>query len=306
MRKIIATLAVLAILSVSSFYFFNREQIYESSKIDWNAKPVRLLFAGDMMFDRTIREIAEDKSYDYLFSCLSDYLDDVDLVAANLEGPITDYMSISRDTVPGQNGNTTFTFDKRILGSLLSHRISMVNLGNNHILDFGYFGLAQTKQFLGDNGILFFGTPAGQIYATTNIRGYDLAMINFNQFLNDGSAQETISAIWKTKKDSDLVVVYAHWGEEYSAVTDFQKALAHSFIDAGADLVIGSHPHIIQERESYKGKDIHYSLGNFIFDQYWDDKVSTGGGVEVILDGDKIEQNQVRFDIDKNGLTCLL
>lgn len=73
-----------------------------------------------------------------------------------------------------------------------------------------------------------------------------------------------------------------HWGEEYSTKpNELQKKLAHSFIDAGADMVIGAHPHVVQTNEIYKGKHIYYSLGNYIFDQWFRPEVKKGLGVEV-------------------------
>jgi len=82
--------------------------------------------------------------------------------------------------------------------------------------------------------------------------------------------------------------VYTHWGVEYSPATDSEKKLAHEFIDAGAEIVIGSHPHVVQEHEVYKGKNIYYSLGNLIFDQYFSDAVDHGLTLQVPIAGSLI------------------
>jgi poly-gamma-glutamate synthesis protein (capsule biosynthesis protein) len=141
--------------------------------------------------------------------------------------------------------------------------------------------------------------------ATTSVNGLILGLVNFNQFIGENYPQKTIEAIWQAKKDSSFVVVYAHWGDEYSPITEYQKSLAHSFIDAGADLIVGSHPHIIQETENYMGKNIYYSLGNFIFDQYFSDEVKTGGGVELVFDGSEFFDKKVLFDLRRDGTVCL-
>ena len=80
------------------------------------------------------------------------------------------------------------------------------------------------------------------------------------------------------------MIVFLHWGEEYQLISSSsQRKLAHSLIDAGADLIIGSHPHVVQEIEKYKGKLIFYSLGNFIFDQYFSRETQKGLAVSLEL-----------------------
>jgi poly-gamma-glutamate synthesis protein (capsule biosynthesis protein) len=270
-----------------------------------SGEPAKILFVGDLMFDRTIRTIANRKGYDFLFSCIGDYLRDFDIVIGNLEGPITNVASKSENTKPGDAGNTAFTFDVGIVKTLASNNLRMLNLGNNHILDFGTIGRDSTKKELSKANIGYFGAPGSPIAATTTLRGHKIAVINFNQFLGEDNSKKTIEAIWNAKRDSDFVAVYTHWGDEYLPATEYEKALAHSFIDAGSDIVIGSHPHIIQAVENYKGKNIYYSLGNFIFDQYWMDEVKTGGGVEIIIDSSSANERVVRFDIGRDGRTCL-
>jgi poly-gamma-glutamate synthesis protein (capsule biosynthesis protein) len=258
-----------------------------------------------MMFDRTIRSIAENQGYDYLFSCVGDYLKSFDLVVGNLEGPITENPSASSNTKPGQAGNTTFTFAPEAARALADHGIFIANLGNNHIDDFGAAGARATAEILAKVGIPSFGVPGGSIMATSTVHGVRLAFVNFNQFLGQGDQSKTIEAVRAAKKSADFVAVYAHWGEEYVAATDHEKELAHAFIDAGADAVFGSHPHVTQEIETYKEKPIYYSLGNFIFDQYWNESVRTGGGVEATLSRRGHEFSARTFNIGRDGRTCL-
>jgi len=87
------------------------------------------------------------------------------------------------------------------------------------------------------------------------------------------------------KKDGDIVIVYPHWGDEYQHKHDArQSELAHAFIDAGADAVIGSHPHVIEGAEIYEGKPIFYSLGNLVFDQYFSDDTQQGLALRLNVD----------------------
>ena len=108
-------------------------------------------------------------------------------------------------------------------------------------------------------------------------------------------------------------MVSPHWGTEYKlAASESQKTIAHQFIDAGADIIIGTHPHVIQGPEGtpeiYKGKNIYYSLGNFIFDQYFDENVRNSLGVTIKIDKNtkQLEFSEKRFYLDKNGQTILL
>ena len=82
------------------------------------------------------------------------------------------------------------------------------------------------------------------------------------------------------------------------------KESARTFVKNGASLVIGAHPHVILEQEKIGKSEVYYSLGNFIFDQYWTPEVSTGMGVEVIFDNDGFKSTTHRFDIKKDGQTC--
>jgi poly-gamma-glutamate synthesis protein (capsule biosynthesis protein) len=266
-------------------------------------KEAKILFVGDMMLDRTIRTIGDKQGYDHLFSCVGGYLSGFDAVVGNLEGPITPAESKSLKTKPGEPGNTTFTFDPKVVSSLSKHNIKFVSLGNNHIMDFGREGLEITQVLLDKQDIVGFGSPIGSNAATTTINGKRIAFVAYNKFLGQSDPKKTIDTIAKLDPGYQIVV-YAHWGEEYVPANETEKNLAHQFIDAGADLVIGSHPHVIQEHEEYKGRHIYYSLGNFIFDQYWIPEVRIGQGVEATFSGDTIKVKDTAFDISRDGTTC--
>jgi poly-gamma-glutamate synthesis protein (capsule biosynthesis protein) len=251
----------------------------------WGQKGGSMLFVGDMMFDRTIRFMAEEEGGDYFFACVADYLKGFDAVVGNLEGPITANSSVSRTTRPGDDGNTTFTFPTSTAGLLARNGVTAVSLANNHILDFGRAGVGETRAGLRSAGIGYFGDPLDPLAKSTIVRvgGFDVALIGFNQFLGVDSVAGTVAEIARLRGTVDHVIVFAHWGDEYVPANEFQKFAAHAFVDAGADAVIGAHPHVVQEHETYKGALIYYSLGNFIFDQYWEESVRRGMVLEASI-----------------------
>jgi len=242
-----------------------------------------IIFGGDMMFDRTIRTLLVREGEDYIFSCIKDVLHGADLALANLEGPITSHDSVSVGTAPGIEGNYTFTFPLSTAELLKRHNIALVNIGNNHIMNFGREGLAETKQKLSGVGVDFFGDPSGNTALYKRVKGVPFAFVNYNEFLGtaESSIYGTLAEIKDAQKKGYVVIVYTHWGEEYAPVTPRVRQLAHTFVEAGADIVLGSHPHVVQEHEIYKGAHIYYSLGNFIFDQYWEESVRRGLLVRV-------------------------
>jgi poly-gamma-glutamate synthesis protein (capsule biosynthesis protein) len=246
---------------------------------------ITFLFGGDMIFDRYIRQISEKRGYDFIFAKMHDTLVSYDRVIANLEGPITSQPSVSVGSEFGSAKNYVFTFDPKVTQVLRDNNIRTVNLGNNHILNFGESGLSETRQFLSQSGIDFFGDPKDDSHrvAVENVKGIKVAFVNYNQFINGGDDVNVMADIREAKKLADIVVVYTHWGTEYVAPPQKVKDLAHKMIDTGADVIIGSHPHIVQESETYKGKKIYYSLGNFVFDQFFRDDTKKGLMVEMTI-----------------------
>jgi len=110
-----------------------------------------------------------------------------------------------------------------------------------------------------------------------DIRGLKVAFLGYNTIGAEVDEKVLESRIEEARSVADVVVVYFHWGVEYThKPTANQKELAHLAIDSGADLVVGSHPHWIQGIEIYREKPVIYSLGNFVFDQGWSEKTMEG------------------------------
>ena len=263
---------------------------------------VNLIFGGDMMFDRYIRQVSERTGGDYVFSCVDQALLHSDAVVANLEGPITNEPSVSVGTDTEEDANYVFTFPPNTAPLLSRHNIFIVNIGNNHIANFGQDGIVETKQYLTKSDVAYFDSDEP---LTLDFHDVPFSFITYNQF-GGGDAAQVLKAISDAKAQGRVPVVYAHWGEEYSPVTDTQRELAHQFVDAGAAIVVGSHPHIVQEVEQYKGKSIYYSLGNFIFDQYFSDAVTHGLLLSVTFTKEGVQSIQeIPIELQRDGRTCV-
>lgn len=322
-KKSILVISIAAVLTAAICYllwFLQNDLLMEQEVVssivsiaqkDNGKEYIKLLFLGDIMFDRGIRYYADKNgSYKFIFDKISSTLKDKDLVVANLEGPITDNKSISLGTKVGDPNNFYFTFEPSIAKIIFDENIKLVNLGNNHILNFYGKGLASTKDYLDKVGVDYFGVPDGKRSTVEDIKGLKIAFISYNEFYGKPEVEKSavIDEIKKYKLESDIVIVFCHWGVEYvKKPTSAQEQLAHQFVDAGADLIIGTHPHVTQTIEEYNGKKIYYSLGNFIFDMYFSEDVRNGLGVLINIDKQtkQLEFSDMNFYLDKGGQTIL-
>jgi poly-gamma-glutamate capsule biosynthesis protein CapA/YwtB (metallophosphatase superfamily) len=275
-------------------------------------KQTKILFVGDIMLDRYIREAVGKYGkgdYDYVFDQIRDKLAGYDLVVGNLEGPITDKSSVSVGTAMDDKINLVFSFDPAVAKVLAENNIKLVDLGNNHIFNQGEDGLVQTKKYLDEAGVEYFGDTGGseQEFLIRNVGGTKIGFVNYNYSV-DGSFEKAVKDIEAMKKKSDIAVVCPHWGTEYEVGDPGQKirSEAYEFIDAGADLIVGGHPHVAQTSEDYKNKKIYYSRGNFIFDQYFQKETMEGLGVELTVNPDLTTNfDEVKFLMNKKGQTAV-
>ncbi|MGN7167490.1 CapA family protein [Paenibacillus cellulositrophicus] len=241
---------------------------------------IRIHFVGDMIFSGKVETLLESKGYSYPFTYLGDLFKKDDLTLGNLETPVT------TRGVGAKNKTFVFKSSPKALDALRAAGMDAVTLANNHILDQGEEGLLDTITHLGASGIKYVGAGknAARAYAPEyfSIKGMKVALVGASRVYPEsswaagtnkpgvasayGQAPEVLKSIAEARNNADLVIVMAHWGVERQSTPDAnQKALAHAFIDAGADLIIGAHPHVLQGLEQYKGKWIAYSTGNFIF-----------------------------------------
>ena len=226
---------------------------------------------GDLGLGRFITATARSKNdFSWSFSGVADLLQSADFNLANLESPIIN------DCPEGKTGTFTFCGDSRFLPHLKQNKF-IFNLANNHIYNYGQDGFRQTQTFLSQNQIGYFHsqTSDSEFYHTTinNISfgflGFDL--ITYPRF----DHQKIIDLVSQYNSQVDWLIVSLHWGNEYLPQAEtWRRTLAHQLVDAGADIIHGHHPHVLQEVEIYCDKPIFYSLGNFIFDQNWSQETS--------------------------------
>ena len=318
--EFLVALAFFIVAGAFVFWGFPKTRIVEEQKkemikkttlqtkaIDQKEKEFTLLFLGDVMLDRYIRDVSQKKGAGFLTKEMERLFLGPDEIVFNLEGPVTKNKSVSQNTAPGEKGHMSFTFDEEITKAFLKNtRASAVFLGNNHILNFGKEGLFETENFLKTNNVGYFGDIEGK--SNPLIREIDnkkVAFVAFNQFLGAG-AEKVTAQIGELKKANDFVVLYAHWGTEYARKeNEKQREWAYRFIDAGADLVIGSHPHVVEPLEVYKNKVIFYSLGNFMFDQYFSAETMEGLAVTVSVRDAVLDFYLLPLSLNRDGSTTL-
>ena len=252
---------------------------------------VSVLFLGDMMFDRGVGVTARKNGYEYVFGPATTTIAKHDLTVVNLEGPITNYKSkLILDNGKAISG-FQFTFASTTASAIKKAGIDIVSLANNHTDNFGQTGLNQTREYLRNNNIQYFGSPINtldNIATTTCVKDICIGLIGWHEFSYKGDVNVSNKIKEFKEKGLDYIIVYPHWGVEYkNKPNQKQIKLAHRWLDEGADIVIGSHPHVVQSIEKYKDKYIFYSLGNFIFDQYFSFDTTHGIGVSLNLNKDK-------------------
>ncbi len=266
------------------------------------SKYIKLLFLGDIMLGRYVRTLM-NKNHDqnYAFAkahpstgpgtnFLKSYFD---RVIANLEGPI----------VPNPNNaqtGTNFGFAPDTAQIIKNNGIDIVTVANNHTLDQGQKGFASTLEYLLQAKIKYFGHPILPIESDTlyeTISGKKFAFIGFHDATHHLDDQAAAKLIQKISPSVDYTIVAIHWVIEYKKTpSPRQQQLAHLFIDSGASLIIGHHPHIPQTTEIYNGAPIVYSLGNFIFDQYWSDATQHGLTIEAVFSTDPLDRTIQIFE----------
>ena len=209
-------------------------------------------------YDTSLNAYYDSNGKDYFFQNVKSIFAADDLTIANFEGTLTD--SDTRE-------DKTFAFKApaEYAQILTSGSIEAVNTANNHSHDYGDQSYTDTLTALDNEGITHFGYDDT---AVMDIKGVKVGLVGIYE-LNDhlGREQQLKDNIAKVKADgAELVIVIFHWGNETETVPDTnQMTLGRLAIDEGADLVCGHHPHVLQGIETYKGKNIVYSLGNFCF-----------------------------------------
>jgi poly-gamma-glutamate synthesis protein (capsule biosynthesis protein) len=241
--------------------------------------PVSLVAVGDLMMGGSALAVIQREGANYPFEFTRNTIRVTDISVANLEAPFT------RSGKPFQK-KFTFRVPPELAGGLVYAGFDVVFLANNHIMDYGPEGFESTVTILDSLGIAHCGAGndvetahEGVVVLRNNLSVGFLAysMTYPEEFWAKGASGGTAypymsrlkENIQYLKRNTDIVVVSFHWGEELCVFPKYyQRYYAHQAIDVGADLILGHHPHVLQGIELYKGRLIAYSLGNFVFGSY--------------------------------------
>lgn len=287
--KIILLLIIILgafLFSYKKIDFIPAVAFLENTPVKKTEDKISIVFVGDMMFDRGTANHIKSHGIDSILGKVSHLFENKDMVVGNLEGTITDFASVS---IPN-NQILKFTFNPNIAGLLKENNFTHLSLANNHSLDFEQEGLRQTKNYLTQNNLKYFGSAVNSTELSTiqKVGDKNICLVGYHD-LYTRNPESVLKEIKNIRSECFYLVVIPHWGDEYETVqNERQTLLAYQFIDAGADLIIGAHPHVVQPVEIYKNKAIFYSLGNFVFDQ--DFSYNTRRGLAVSLELSEKEQ----------------
>lgn len=284
-----------------------------------SADAYKLLFVGDMMFARSIGTQVT-KGADP-FQHVAEKFKEYDLVVGNLE------TSVARPGIGTANPIKLFTFKSPVkaLELLAKHNVGVVSLANNHSMDYGVAAMEDALRLIPEHGLIALGAGRNldEAFEPKYVvkEGLKLAFLAFNSienWANDAKVNRPGAAMFdegrirtsiqKAAANSDLVIVFPHWGSEYNPTPNgTQEKFAKIFIESGADLVVGTHAHTVQPSTEVNGKPVFYGLGNFIFDGMSNQPGGTDAEmVEVVIQNKQIvSTKKIGVKIDSVGFPRL-
>ncbi|MEK7615805.1 MAG: CapA family protein [Patescibacteria group bacterium] len=226
-------------------------------------KTVSFIIGGDMMFARGVHARYENNLHESVEK-LGDVFSQADMAIVNLEGAIS-----ATPIRPDPGSHFKFVFPPETVDVLVGLGIDAVSQDNNHANN---GNVDVTQELLERQGI-------SVLPHTVEGKKLKLTLIGIHTLWG---VKDITGQIRDLTEDPDMrVIIFPHWGEEYKPIHNTQQEqLAHAWIDAGADMVVGAHPHVVQDAEIYRDKPIIYSLGNLVFDQDW--SIETQRGILVM------------------------
>lgn len=297
-----------------NFDFSNHEnKIGEAKKLKTeeikkdDKSEVKILAMGDMIFHQPIvKNYRSNDSYDFtpIFNNISSDINEADLAIANFEGSVNSNRKLS--------GFPLFNFPKETIYSLKNVGFDLLSTANNHALDTGLDGIAETISHINESGMKNFGTLAedGDKGIIVEKNGIKIGLISFTDTLNgmdslmrgkeysvNTFAQDVKSDIQNLKDNSDIVIVYPHWGNEYQLVPNERQIFLKEMLqESGADIILGSHPHVLQRYEVEDKNNKKYftifSMGNALSNQRVENLkksgVDTGALIKLVIEKDNI------------------
>ncbi len=243
---------------------------------------VRLFLTGDgLLHDSVYTDANEDGTYNF-----SKQLDEVLNVVSNYDLAYYNQETILGGTELGLSGYPTFNSPKEFGSYMVSKGFNLVSTANNHCLDKGFTGVQSSRDFWNaQTNVLMSGTNSTEeehnVIPSIEINGIKIAFLAYCENTNGiepdyswevnyfpGHEEEMLNKVTQAKSENDVVIVSMHWGTEYShEVNDTQYTLADELTKAGADVVVGNHPHVIQPFQWVNDKPVFYAMGNLISTQ---------------------------------------
>lgn len=280
------------------------QESVESSETQDTIEDFSILFTGDVLFSQYVLDNESASGVDGIISDdLQLELQQADITMINEEFPFS-----TRGT-QAEDKQYTFRVDPKKIEVFKTLGIDIVTLANNHCLDFGTEALTDSFKTLDGAGIKYVGAgdslERAKQLEIIDIKGTKVGFLAASRVIPEVSwnienqtpgvfctydSTLLVNEIKESKKKCDYTVVYVHWGiERNNTPEEYQRQLAKEYIDAGADIIVGSHPHVLQGIEYYKGKPIIYSLGNFIFGR----TIEKTAALKVTVDANKESQLQI-------------
>ena len=272
------------------------------AKLSYEPSPlVSVVCVGDIMLTRNVAAPIRDNGPLYPFQQALSLTLEADVACGNLELPLTDR---SGEATGGGYG---FKGDPVVVKGLAGAGFDLVTLANNHTTDMGEGGLLDTMQHLEGAGIGWVGAGRNRELAhtawITNVRGVRVAFLGYNGVGARGNAagENHAGLAWldadathragvtadvrRARQQADVVIVNCHWGDEYTYRLDpARRAVVEALVQAGADVVVGHHPHNVQNVAYFDRTFVAYSLGNYVFDQDWSEESSQGLALRLLVD----------------------
>lgn len=278
----------------------NEEKITEEQE-------VALILVGDIMLDRGVEYMVRkygEGDFEFPFLQIADYLNKADVVFGNLEGPISD---------KGENVGSIYSFrhNPKAIEGLTYAGFNILSLANNHAFDYTRKALEDCLINLSDAGIDYVGAGFNEEEAYSplikEVKGIKIGFLAYTNlgpeawkatennsgiaWISENEFEKIKQNIKSAKEKVDVLIVSLHAGEEYQKTpTQFQIDFAKIATDAGADIFVGHHPHVVQPNENYDNGYIFYSLGNFIFDQSFSEETMKGEIVKIVIENKKIKK----------------
>lgn len=262
---------------------------------------VEIILTGDVMLGRNVLTRTEkEKDWMYPFNKVSEYLKNADIVFSNLESPVV-------ENCPRTDSGMVFCTSPELVEGLRFANIGVVTVANNHMGNYGQKGINDTKRYLTEAGIDY--TGMGDL-VVKEIKGTKFGFLGFD-FVNAKPTDFDIKLVRQSDSLVDVLIVGVHWGEEYKdKANNKQREIAKSLVENGADVIVGHHPHWVQDTEKINqtstklrwARPVYYSLGNFVFDQSWSEETKKGLVIKLTFkDGELIKEEKLPIYISSLG-----